>query len=173
MFRCSNGGFVAIKGGGGCMLQEKIIAAAADSLVLVIRSNKVASYLGETWTKGVPIEVLPMAHSLVSRKITSSLGGECVLRMASAKMGPIVTDNGNFIIDWKFPLLRNNSCNLNGLTNGSSYTEASKERSCKDWAEIDIFLHSIPGLIETGLFVNMASAVVSSDDDGNCEVLYA
>jgi len=219
--KCPNGGFVAIKGGGGCMLQEKIIASAAQQLVLVIRSDKVASYLGQTWTKGVPIEVLPMAHSLVSRKITTTLGGECILRMASAKMGPIVTDNGNFILDWKFPLLRNSSSsnsqsessnpisqsessnpknqsessnpnsqsesnkpnsqsnssemnNQSKLTNGvkDEETSACNERSCSDWKDIDTFLHSIPGLIETGLFVNMADAVVSADDDGSCEVTY-
>ena len=130
-------------------------------------------FLGETWNKGVPLEVLPMAHSLVSRKITSSLGGECVLRMASAKMGPIVTDNGNFILDWKFPLLCKSKSNASSdLTNRNGSTACS-ERSCSDWKDIDTFLHSIPGLIETGLFVNMASAVVSADDDGSCEVIHA
>ena len=131
-------------------------------------------FLGETWNKGVPLEVLPMAHSLVSRKITSSLGGECVLRMASAKMGPIVTDNGNFILDWKFPLLcKSNSNASSDLTNGRTGSTEFSERSCGDWKDIDTFLHSIPGLIETGLFVNMASAVVSADDDGSCEVIHA
>ena len=171
IFRCSSG-FVAIKGGGGCLLQEKVIAAAAHSLVLVIRSNKMSDFLGQNWKKGVPIEVLPMAQGLVSRKIVSLFGGTCSLRMASEKMGPVVTDNGNFLLDWKFPqpmpLLDSLALNNNATicTNGH-YVD------CNMWKLIDEKLHAIPGLIETGLFVDMAKAVVLSDDEGQSQVLYA
>ncbi len=137
-----------------------MIAFASDKLVLVVRSNKMSKNLGESWKKGVPIEVLPMAHTLVSREICARLGGQCVLRQAHAKMGPVVTDNGNFILDWIFPPLVKVSQLCNGVP--SEYT---------DWREVDQFLHSIPGLIETGLFVNIPFTVVSADDDGKCEVL--
>ena len=171
-FRCGSG-FVAIKGGGGCLLQEKVIAAAAHSLVLVIRSNKMSDYLGQNWNKGVPIEVLPMAHGLVSRKIIALFGGTCSLRMASEKMGPVVTDNGNFLLDWKFPRPMPSLDNL-ALNSATSYTNGHSElqADCKMWQLIDEKLHAIPGLIETGLFVDMAKAVVISDDDGNTRVEY-
>ncbi|CAG2066923.1 unnamed protein product [Timema podura] len=65
--------------------------------------RKESPHLGQRYTKGVPIEVLPLAYVPVQRKIEDLFGGRAELRMAKMKAGPLVTDNGNFILDWKFP----------------------------------------------------------------------
>lgn len=87
-----------IKGGGGCQLQEKIVAFAAKKFVVIADYRKESSALGEQWTQGVPVEVVPMAYVPLSRSLRA-LGGEPVLRMAQRKAGPVVTDNGNFVLD--------------------------------------------------------------------------
>jgi ribose 5-phosphate isomerase A len=87
-------------------------------------SRKWSTYLGEKWTKGIPIEVLPIAYRISKQEIEKQLGGEAVVREGTGKMvgqilldrsysymfhfqGPVLTDQGNFIIDWKFPLTNN------------------------------------------------------------------
>lgn len=87
-----------IKGGGGCQLQEKIVAFAAKKFVVIADYRKESAALGEQWTQGVPVEVVPMAYVPLSRSMRA-LGGEPVLRMAQRKAGPVVTDNGNFVLD--------------------------------------------------------------------------
>jgi len=124
---------VCIKGGGGCQTQEKIVAACAKKFVVIADDRKDSKYLGQQWTKGVPIEVVPLAYHPVSKKIESTLGGKAVLRMAKNKAGPVVTDNGHFVIDWQFE----------GNNSGK-------------WAGINTQITMIPGVVETGLFVNMA-----------------
>lgn len=93
-----------IKGGGGCHLLEKLVASAAKQLVIVVDPSKISQRLGERWKKGIPIEVLPEAYTLVMAKI-ARLGGEACLRMAAHKAGPVVTDSGNFILDADFGVL--------------------------------------------------------------------
>merc|ERR1711936_1420894 len=101
------------------------------------------------------------------------LGGECQLRMSTAKLGPVLTDNGNFIIDWKFPHpVRLDAATPNGRSDGQIFHEEEKDVET-DWGKVDALLHSIPGLLETGLFVNMTTAVVSADDHGNYTVDYS
>ena len=58
--------FILIKGGGGCLLQEKIVINAAEQFVVVADYRKDSSDLGQQWKKGVPIEVLPLAYRYVS-----------------------------------------------------------------------------------------------------------
>ncbi|XP_057197664.1 ribose-5-phosphate isomerase isoform X2 [Triplophysa rosa] len=91
-----------IKGGGGCLAQEKIVAGCAKHFIVIADYRKDSKALGQQWKKGVPVEVIPMAYVPVSRAIASRFGGEAVLRMAVSKAGPVVTDNSNFILDWKF-----------------------------------------------------------------------
>ncbi|CAK8688836.1 unnamed protein product [Clavelina lepadiformis] len=134
--------FVLIKGGGGCLTQEKIVATAAKTFIVIGDYTKDSSELGDRWKRGVPIEVIPMARIPVAAHIEKKLGGNAELRMAKSKMGPLVTDNGNFILDWKF--------------NGSH-----------DWASVHKFIKLIPGVVETGLFVDMASAVLLGMKDGS------
>lgn len=131
-----------IKGGGGCLFQEKIIAYNSKKLVIVADFMKSSHLLGLKWKKGIPIEVAPMAYVPIKQKIESLFGGECVLRMAVAKAGPCVTDNGNFILDWK-----NFDTNCN-------------------WKKVNLHLLEIPGIVETGLFVGMAHKAYFGMRDG-------
>ncbi len=105
-----------IKGGGGCHVQEKIVAAAAAKFVLIADESKEATHLGTVWLKGVPVEVVPLAMASVNAKM-AALGGRSKLRMAVAKAGPVVTDNGNFILDVHF-----------GALDGARWTPASLEQ---------------------------------------------
>ncbi|GFN75500.1 ribose-5-phosphate isomerase [Plakobranchus ocellatus] len=130
-----------IKGGGGCLMQEKIIASCAKELFIIADDRKDSVALGTSWKKGVPIEVLPMAYRPVQLRIEQVLGGQAKLRMASNKAGPVVTDNGNFLIDWVFDGVQN-------------------------WEQVDMQLKNIPGVIETGLFLNMTKAAYFGTPDG-------
>ncbi|KAK2162965.1 hypothetical protein NP493_1494g00016 [Ridgeia piscesae] len=125
-----------IKGGGGCLTQEKIVASCARDFVIIADERKDTVQLGQRWEKGVPIEVIPMAYTPVMKKIQQMFGGQIELRMAKQKAGPLVTDNGNFIIDWKF--------------------SADK---VWDWTATSTQLKMIPGVVETGLFVGFARKV--------------
>ncbi|XP_036333077.1 ribose-5-phosphate isomerase [Rhagoletis pomonella] len=135
---------ILIKGGGGCLLQEKIVASCAEDLVVIADYTKNSEHLGDQYKKGIPIEVVPMAYVPIRERIADKFGGELKLRMAVAKAGPCVTDNGNFILDWNFP----QKCDF-------------------DWAKVDKELLQIPGVVETGLFVNMATKAYFGMADGS------
>lgn len=137
-----------IKGGGGCQTQEKIVAFAAKKFIVIADDSKKSEYLGEKWKTGLPIEVLQIAHKVVKTKIESSLGGTADLRIAQKKAGPVVTDNGNLILDWKF--------------------DAAQE---KDWSQINGLLKAIPGVVETGLFVGMTSCVYFGSPNGEISTI--
>lgn len=133
-----------IKGGGGCLTQEKIVASCTKNLIILADHRKDSKSFGENWTKGIPIEVIPMAYLPIKKRL-EAMGGEAVLRMAKAKAGPVVTDNGNFILDWKF-----------------------KEEG--DWNSINQIITCFPGVVDTGLFVGMASKVYFGHADGSVVV---
>lgn len=132
-----------IKGGGGCLLQEKIVAACANQLIIVADYTKNSEKLGEQYKKGIPIEVIPMAYVAIQKRIEENFGGTVEVRMALAKAGPVITDNGNFVLDWHFPP---------GLSN---------------WNEINVGISMMPGVVETGLFINMAKKVYFGMPDGS------
>ncbi|KAB5523832.1 ribose 5-phosphate isomerase A-domain-containing protein [Coniochaeta sp. 2T2.1] len=96
-----------IKGGGACLMQEKIVATSAKKFVCVADFRKISPRLGTSWKKGIPIEVLPMAADRVLGELKAM--GSINPRVRSGlpgKAGPIVTDNGMLIIDAPFaPLL--------------------------------------------------------------------
>jgi len=131
-----------IKGGGGCQTQEKIVASYSDKFIVIADYRKASSVLGQAWDY-VPLEVLALAYRPVMTTVENLLGGKCVVRMAKAKAGPVVTDNGGMLIDWYW----NKSSN-------------------QDWGEVDRILHSMPGLVETGLFVGMADTAYFGMEDG-------
>ena len=131
-----------IKGGGGCQTQEKIVAYNSKTLVIVADYRKKSKTLGENWTKGVPLEILPFAYPAVVRKIEKEMGGKPKLRMAVNKAGPEISDFGNFLVDVQFGLIH----------------EPHK---------LDLALRSIPGVLETGLFCNMAKHVFLGQPDGS------
>ena len=147
-----------IKGGGGCHLQEKLIAFGAARFVVIADSRKRSNKLGQNWNRGIPIEVLPAAYRLVQQAIEKELGGEAKLREASGsgnKAGPVITDNGNFILDWCFEAKDDNdNCNY-------------------DWRSINTSLKMIPGVIETGLFVSMAQVAYFGNEDGTVSMITA
>ncbi|CCG81306.1 Ribose-5-phosphate isomerase [Taphrina deformans PYCC 5710] len=94
-----------IKGGGACLFQEKLVASCAKKFVIVADYRKNSSRLGEKWHQGVPIEVVPLAHAKVIRDLVNLGAVNPALRMGGkAKAGPVITDNGNFIIDAPFEL---------------------------------------------------------------------
>jgi ribose 5-phosphate isomerase A len=132
-----------IKGGGAAMLREKVVAAAAKRFVVVVDKRKLSSKLGIG--QAVPVEVLPFASGLVMKKL-ESLDGKPTLRYGKMKAGPVVTDNGNFVIDVDFG-------------------------SIEDPSRLESQLKSIPGLVETGLFLNMTDRVFVGREDGTVQVL--
>jgi ribose 5-phosphate isomerase A len=117
-----------IKGGGGAMTREKIVAAMSRRFVAVVDESKLVQALGAGFA--VPVEFLPSAHAYVER-IIRGLGGDPVLRMGKAKDGPVITDNGQFVFDVRF---------------GAG----------ADLRAVDKALHGTPGIIETGLFFDLA-----------------
>uniref|UniRef100_G3TXL3 Ribose-5-phosphate isomerase n=1 Tax=Loxodonta africana TaxID=9785 RepID=G3TXL3_LOXAF len=131
-----------IKGGGGCLTQEKIVAGYASCFIVIADFRKDSKNLGDQWHKGIPIEVIPMAYVPVSRAVTQKFGGVVELRMAINKAGPVVTDNGNFILDWKFDQVHK-------------------------WSEVNTAIKMIPGVVDTGLFINMAERVYFGMQDGS------
>jgi len=120
-----------IKGVGGALTREKIVASASKMYVIIVDETKLTKKLGVNQL--VPVEVLPFAMSTIARKLRI-LGSKSILRKAEKKLGPVVTDNGNFILDVDFGPI-DNPKELNGM------------------------LKAIPGIIETGLFVGMADVV--------------
>jgi len=119
-----------IKGMGGALAREKIVASASKKLVIVADESKKVKILGENGHP-VPIEVMPLATPILMRRI-KELGGKPILREGTDKVGPVVTDNGNVIIDAHFGLLHKP-------------------------AELENKLKALPGVVETGLFVKMAN----------------
>jgi ribose 5-phosphate isomerase A len=118
-----------IKGMGGALAREKIVAAASDKFVIIADENKKVNTLGEN-NHPVPIEVLPFATAYVMRRLRE-FDGIPVLREGTGKLGPVMTDNGNFLINVSFGLIRKP-------------------------AELERELKAIVGVVETGLFVRMA-----------------
>lgn len=117
-----------IKGLGGALTREKIVAVSSKKLVIVADERKLANYLGEK-QQVLPVEVLPFAEPLVTAKIRE-MGGKPFLR--EVKKGvPYITDNGNFIMDVDFGVI-------------------------KDPRKLNLELKIIPGVVETGLFIDIA-----------------
>ncbi len=121
-----------IKGMGGALAREKIVAAATKQNIIIADQSKKAKMLGEN-NQPVPVEVLPFAIGLARRKILE-MGGNPVLREGKGKVGPIITDNGNIIVDADFGPIQKP-------------------------AELEVKLKMIPGVVETGLFIGLTDIV--------------
>ncbi|MFQ5831864.1 MAG: ribose 5-phosphate isomerase A [Candidatus Thorarchaeota archaeon] len=127
------------KGGGGALFQEKVVASACEKLIIIIDESKLVDRLATRFD--IPIEILPFSSGVVLRKIRA-LGITPTIRQAQKKMGPVVTDNGNFIVDLKFP------------------------EPIAEPAKVAVDLKMIPGVVETGLFIDMTHEVhVGKEDD--------
>lgn len=128
-----------IKGGGAAHTREKIVDAMADTFIVVVDDSKLVDRLGSKCP--VPVEVLPMAVAAVMRAV-EELRGEPELPMAEKKAGPVVTGQGNLVIDARF-------------------------ESISEPAELERRLNNIPGVLENGLFVGVADIVLcGSIEDG-------
>jgi ribose 5-phosphate isomerase A len=132
-----------IKGLGGALLREKIVAAATARQVIIIDPSKLVKKLGTQ--APLPIEVVPFSWSLVCSRL-SERGIEPTLRMLQAEQ-PFVTDNGNYIIDGRFP------------------------EGIDDAQATDVWLNTLPGVVENGLFVAMTHLVVIGEADGTYRVI--
>jgi len=121
-----------IKGMGAALAREKIVAAGSKLNIIIADEQKKVKLLGEN-NQSVPIEVLPFAISLVKRKIIAA-GGKPVLREGKGKLGPVITDNGNAILDANFGVIAKPG-------------------------ELDAKLKMIPGVVETGFFVGLTDIV--------------
>ncbi|QDU70090.1 ribose-5-phosphate isomerase RpiA [Engelhardtia mirabilis] len=131
-----------IKGGGGALLREKVVASISRREVIVVGRDKVVERLGTTFD--LPVEVVPFALPVVARQI-ARLGGEPRERQAAGG-GEYRTDNGNAVLDVHF------------------------EGGIEDPEALELTLAATPGVVECGLFLGLADAVVIADDDGTVEV---
>ena len=127
-----------IKGGGAALLREKIIAASAKYYIIIADERKLIGTIGRG--RSVPIEVLPFAVEPVIRSI-GKLNGVPSLRGGSGKLGPVVSDNGNFIVDADFGAISNPE-------------------------ELNAELKKIPGIIETGLFLGYTDIAYIGTEKG-------
>ncbi|WP_440955188.1 ribose 5-phosphate isomerase A [Methanosarcina sp. Mfa9] len=130
----------AIKGGGAAHTREKIVSVSAKHFVVVADDSKMSKELD----REVPVEVLPFAKELVVKKIRE-LGGKPELRMASRKDGPVITDNGNFVLDVAFGVI-------------------------EDPAALSLQLSAIPGVVEHGIFSNVDEVYIGKTD-GSVEII--
>ena len=137
-----DGDFQMIKGGGGALLREKVVASLSDREVIVVGQDKVVEKLGTTFL--LPVEVASFALPTVSRALMA-LGCEPVLRVSDPGVA-LMTDNGNQILDCRFP---------EGIDDAPGLERA---------------LAAIPGVVESGLFIDLAHVMVIGNDDGTTEV---
>ncbi|MFZ4444618.1 MAG: ribose-5-phosphate isomerase RpiA [Planktothrix agardhii] len=121
-----------IKGGGAAHTREKIVDSLAEVFIVVVDNSKLVDRLGSTFL--LPVEVIPMAMTPVMKAL-EKLGGKPTLRMGVKKAGPVVTDEGNLVIDVKFDLLENP-------------------------AELEKEINNIPGVLDNGLFVGVADIIL-------------
>ena len=130
-----------IKGGGAALVREKIVAAAADEMVVVIDENKIVDRLGVAFP--LPIEVLAFGARQAEAAIAQT-GCDTALRCVDGQ--PVITDNGNYIID----------CHYNGID---------------DAAALHDQLNGLPGVLDNGLFIGMAGRVLVGHQDGQGRIL--
>lgn len=133
-----------IKGRGAAHLREKIVDGMAERFIVIVDESKLVERLGTKCP--VPLEVLPMAVQPVMRAV-EALGGEPVLRMAVHKDGPVITDQGNMVLDARFA-------------------------GIDDPGGMERTLNNIPGILENGLFVGLATEILigSISGEGRIEV---
>lgn len=139
----------AIKGGGGACVQEKIVAMCAKKFIIIADESKYCSdYLGSNWSKGLPLEVIPSAYVPTISQIQAKFNAEANLRMAERKAGPVVTDNGNFLLDVLFDW---------------------KNIPVEQLLDIDCNLLRLAGVVHTGFFLDMANVAYIAKEDGTIE----
>lgn len=126
-----------IKGGGAAHTLEKIVDASAEKFVVVVDESKMVEKLGAF---PVPVEVIPQALRVVEEQI-KNMGASPNLRMAQRKDGPVITDNGNLVVDIDFGPI-------------------------EEPKQLEIKLNSIPGVVENGIFCGIADEVMVGTKKG-------
>lgn len=132
-----------IKGGGACLLREKIIANASERMAVIVDGGKLVETLGAF---PLPIEVDPFGMALTAEQIYAALkqtdchGGQTVLRQKKDGSGPLVTDGGHYILDSKCDVIPNPAQTAKALS-------------------------QIPGVMEHGIFVGIADMIIVGEDD--------
>ncbi len=135
--------FNLIKGGGACLLREKIIAHASDRMIVIVDGTKMVEMLGAF---PLPIEVDPFGMALTAEQVFDALKttgceeAQTVLRQMKDGSGPLITDGGNYILD-------------------------SKCRKIPNPADTALALSQIPGVMEHGLFIDLADVIVVGEAD--------
>ena len=128
-----------IKGMGAALAREKIVASVSKQNIIIADGSKKVKALGENGHP-VPVEVLPFAIASVKAMI-EAVGGKATLREGKAKLGPVITDNGNAVIDAVFGVISNP-------------------------AALEIKLKMIPGVVETGLFLGLTDTAYVGTTSG-------
>lgn len=131
-------GLNLIKGRGAAQTREKVVAACARRFVVLVDDSKVVEQLGTRMP--VPVEVLPMAATPVMRRL-AALGAACELRMGQKKDGPVVSDQGLWIVDARF----------SGIPDPAAMSTA---------------ISGMPGVLDHGIFVGLATDVLVGHPDG-------
>ncbi len=131
--------YYIIKGGGGALLREKIVAYNSDKYIVIADYTKFTDRI--CTRSAIPIEAHPFATKFVLKKLQEI--GHAKIRFGLRKVGPIVTDNGNLIIDF-----------------------TPKESYIKDPLKLEFTLKRIPGVIETGLFIGFADVIIKGLEEG-------
>jgi ribose 5-phosphate isomerase A len=133
-----------VKGGGAALLREKIVDSSTKKLVIIVDERKLAKTLGGE--QPIPVEITPFAYHTTLAKI-NKISEKAALREATGgKIGPVVTDNGNLIIDAYYRNLRRPDI-------------------------INEKLRKIPGVVETGLFLEMCDVAYVGRKDGKVDIL--
>jgi len=132
----------AIKGGGGALLREKVVASASEMYIIIVDERKLTSRLGEGFP--LPIEVLPFSLGAVKRRL-EGMKVRASLRTIKGTAEPFVTDNGNYILDADFGYF-------------------AEPRA------LDGLLKEIPGVLETGLFLDYANMAYVGTPKGVREI---
>ncbi len=138
--------FQLIKGGGACHVREKLVASKSEQLLIVVDETKLVQNLNQSFP--LPVEVLPNAWKQVQEAI-SEMNSTSSLRMATKKAGPVVTDQGNLILDVLFD---------NGIKNPK---------------DVEMKINNIPGVLENGLFIDLTDKVLVGKIENNTPVVYS
>ena len=139
-------GFQLIKGGGACHVREKLVASKANKLLIVVDETKLVQNLNKSFP--LPVEVLPNSWKQV-QEVISEMNGNSTLRMAVKKAGPVVTDQGNLILDVLFN---------DGIQNPK---------------EVEMSINNIPGVLENGLFIDLTDKVLVGRIENSTPVVYS
>ncbi len=135
-----------IKGGGGAHLLEKIVEYSSREFYVIVDQTKLVHLLNKRFA--IPVEIISEARQTLSRCLESQ-GYEVKLRMAKAKVGPLITDSGNQLLDIYVPQRQ-------GLAPGSEY----------DPEKLVNWLNTLPGAVGNGLFTRPVNGVYIGTEDG-------